>query len=106
MRSVRDSQCYYGVSGEHLEDMSIWSVKCRAWQYIDRRDKQSLARRLVMQVAVVYASLLVHLIPFFPHACACVAIEMSSTITHYLFDYIYREEAVLTRDGVLCLAWA
>jgi hypothetical protein len=58
-----------------------------------------------MQVAVVYASLLAHSIPFFPRAGACVAIEMSSTITHNLCDYIYREEAVLMRDGVLCLAW-
>ena len=104
MRSVPENQCYYGVNEEHLEDMSIWSVKCRAWQY-HRRDEHSLARRLAMQVAVVHASLLVYLIPFFPRACACVAIEMSSTITHNLCDYMYREEVGLMCDGVLCLAW-
>ena len=56
-----------------------------------------------MQVAVLYASLLAHLIPFIPRAC--VAIEMSSTITHNFCEYMYREKAGLTRDVVLCLAW-
>lgn len=33
-----------------------------------------------MQIAFVYASLLVHLYPFFPRACARVAIEIAQPL--------------------------
>jgi hypothetical protein len=92
MRSLQKANGPKVSTDRTPENVNSRSVKYPEWQDMFSRDTQSLARRLVMQVAVLCALLTIVLISSFPRAFAGVAIEMNPVSTDDVGTCMCRED--------------